>query len=206
VTIPTHSFVCCVVERRDKLTKIFMPIYHLVAISGSLRKGSYNTELIRAFKKRAPEGVTVEIIDIGELPLYNQDMEANLPQLVTELKNKVKAADGVIISTPEYNRTVPGTLKNAVDWLSRPYGGSAWNLKPVFIASASGGAIGGALAAANLRQAFAFLNAYVLGQPEFYLGNANTKFDEQGNLIDEETQKRIDQALASFTAFIDKVR
>ena len=183
-----------------------MPTYNLIAISGSLRKGSYNTMLLHAFKEHAPEGVKVEYLSIDHFPVFNQDMEENYPADITALKDKIKAADGVIISTPEYNRTVPGPLKNAVDWLSRPYGDSAWNKKPVFIASASGGAIGGALAAMHLRQAFVFLNAYVPGQPEFYLGGANTKFDEYGKLTDEETAKHIDQAFTAFTAYIDKFK
>ena len=183
-----------------------MPTHNLVAISGSLRKGSFNTMLLHAFKEHAPDGVNVEYLSIDHLPGYNQDMEEDFPADITALKNKIKAADGVIISTPEYNRTIPGPLKNAVDWLSRPYGDSAWNEKPVFIASASGGAIGGALAAMNLRQAFVFLNAYVPGQPEFYLGGATSKFDEYGKLTDEETVKRIGQAFTAFTAFIDRLR
>ena len=183
-----------------------MPNYNLVAISGSLRKGSFNTMLLHAFKEHAPEGIKVEYLDISGLPVYNQDDEENFPAHITELKDKIKVADGVIISTPEYNRTVPGPLKNAVDWMSRPYGDNAWNEKPVFIASASGGAIGGALAAMNLRQAFVFLNARVPGQPEFYLGGATSKFDEYGKLIDEETVKHIGNAFTEFTAYIDKLK
>jgi chromate reductase, NAD(P)H dehydrogenase (quinone) len=183
-----------------------MPTYNLVAVSGSLRKGSLNTMVVKAFKENAPEGVAVEILDYSDFVVYNQDFEADFPSNVTSIKSKIKSADGVIISTPEYNRTIPGPLKNFIDWTSRPYGDSAWNEKPVFIASASGGSLGGALASMNLHQAFVYLNARVMGQPEFYMNHATSKFDEQGILTDEETKKHIADAFAKFTAFIEKFR
>jgi chromate reductase len=183
-----------------------MPSYNLLALSGSLRKGSYNTALLRAFKERAPAGVTIEFLEIGNLPLFNQDNESNFPQGATDLKNKIRNADGIIIATPEYNRSIPGVLKNTLDWTSRPYGDSAWNEKPVFVVGAAGGGIAAALAQYHLKQILLYLNAHVPGQPEFYCGNASSKFDAAGNLTDEATQKHIDSAFTTFIAFIDKLR
>jgi chromate reductase len=183
----------------------FMPTYNLVAISGSLRKGSYNSALMRAFKERAPEGVNIEILDISTLPLFNQDVEVDFPLEATALKEKIKAADGVIISTPEYNRSVPGVLKNAIDWMSRPHGDNAFKRKPVYVVGASQGPIATALAQADMKKIMMYLDAFVLGQPEFYLGTAQSKFDENGTLTDETTQKLLDAGLGVFTSFIDTV-
>ena len=183
-----------------------MNTYHILALSGSLRKGSYNTALVRAFQKLAPEGVTVEIADISTLPLFNQDEEANFPPAAAALKEKIEHADGIIVATPEYNRSIPGVLKNAIDWTSRPYGQGAWNGKAVYVIGASIGPIAAALAQADLKKTMLFMNAIVLGQPEFYLGVAGSKFDEAGNLIDEDTEKHIKKAFEAFTAFIEKVR
>ncbi len=183
-----------------------MNTYKILAISGSLRKASHNTALIHAFKERAPEGVTVEIAEIGNLPLFDQDLEADFPKEAADLKAKIEAANAIIIATPEYNRSTTGALKNAIDWGSRPWGKNSWAKKPVYICGASIGAIGSALAQFHVKQSFSFLNAHVLGQPEFYLGNAQSKFDAEGKLIDEETVAHIDSAFAAFTAFIDQLR
>ncbi len=183
--------------------------YSLLAISGSLRKGSYNSALIRAWKALAPEGVAVEIITADEvraLPLYDQDMEDAYPESITAMKERIKKADGVIISTPEYNRSIPGVLKNFIDWTSRPYGQSAWVGKPVFVTGATGGAIGTALAQYALKQVLAYLDARVPGQPEFYAGNIKDKVDETGTLTDEDTKEHIRKAYEVFLPFIDKAR
>ena len=183
-----------------------MANYKLVAVSGSLRKDSYNTALLRAFKERAPESVTIDILDISKLVVYDQDMDANFPADVQALKDTIKAADGVILATPEYNRSMSSPMKNFIDWSSRPYGTAPWTKKPVLTVGASGGAIGTALAQTDLRKSLHFLNAFVLGQPEFYLGGAGQKFDENGVLTDEDTKKHIDAALAALTAIIDTLR
>jgi chromate reductase len=183
-----------------------MSAYKILAISGSLRKGSYNSSLIQAFKEDAPEGVTIEIVEIGDIPTFNQDLEANFPQVVIDLKQNILAADGVLIATPEYNRGVPGMLKNVIDWTSRPYGDSSWNQKPVYVVGASVAPTGAALAQYQLKQTMLFLNTFVLGQPEFYCGTANTKFDEEGKLIDEDTKAAIGRGLSAFTALIDRIR
>lgn len=138
--------------------------------------------------------------------MYNQDLETNFPEEVTALKEKIRAADGIIIATPEYNRSITPVLKNGVDWTSRPYGDNAWKGKPVFVIGASVGPIAAALAQHELKKIMTYLDARVMGQPEFYCGNAGTKFDEAGNLIDEDTKKFIDSGITAFTAFIDTVR
>ncbi len=175
---------------------------NILALSGSLRKESFNSALLREFVKQAPEGVTIDVADIGALPLYNQDREANFPAEAAALKSKIKAADGILISTPEYNRSIPGVLKNAVDWTSRPYGDSAWDGKPVYIVGATGGQIGTAVGQYALKQSMLYLNTRVLGQPEFYLSFATDKFDEKGNLTDASTVEHVEKALAAFIGFI----
>lgn len=184
-----------------------MPNYRLLAISGSLRKDSFNTNLVRAFKAAAPEGTEIDVLDWSDTPMYNQDDEASFPAYVVSLKEKIRAADGIIVSTPEYNRSIPGPLKNVIDWTSRPYGDSAWAGKPVFIVGASGGpAVGTALAQADLKKVMLFNNALVMGQPEFYMPLAQAKFDAEGNLTDEDTKQHVVSHLGAFTTFIEKLR
>jgi NAD(P)H-dependent FMN reductase len=183
-----------------------MPNYRLLAISGSLRKGSINTMLAHAFAANAPAGTEIEMLDWSEVPIFNQDDEKDFPILVTQLKEKIHAADGIIIVTPEYNRSVPGALKNMLDWTSRPYGNSAWAGKAVYIAGATMGSVGTALAQDDIKKFMHFNNAFIMGQPEFYMTNAPGKFDESGVLADEDTKQHIIKGLGVFTAFIDKVR
>ena len=159
-----------------------------IAISGSLRKGSYNTALLRAAKELAPAGLEIEIADIKDFPLYNFDMEANMPKAVLDLKEKIKNADGVIFATPEYNRSTSGVLKNAIDWISRPYGTNSFDGKTALVLGASTGAIGTAVAQSHLKEIILYLGMKVIGQPEFYLGLAKEKFSEEGVLIDEKTK------------------
>lgn len=183
-----------------------MPNYRLLAISGSLRKDSYNTSLINAFVAQAPEGTEIEVLDWSEVPMFNQDDEASFPQPVTAIKEKIRAADGILIATPEYNRSIPGPLKNLIDWTSRPYGDTAWAGKPVFVVGASGGPIGTAVAQADVKKTMLFNNALVMGQPEFYMPLAQAKFDANGALIDEDTKQHVTSHLAAFTTFIEKIR
>lgn len=180
---------------------------HILGISGSLRASSYNTALLRAFAAAAHDTVTIDMVTADELqaiPLYNQDLESAFPATVIALKERIRAADGILIATPEYNRSVPGVLKNIIDWTSRPYGDSAWGGKPVYLVSASVGSLGGALAQRALRGVFAYLDAHVLGQPEFYLGNAADKFNSEGVLTDATTQAHIHAGLAAFETFIEQ--
>lgn len=171
---------------------------NIVAISGSLRKGSYNTMLVRALQALAPENMKIEIVEIGNLPLFNQDDEANMPEAAQELKRKVESADGVIIATPEYNRSIPGGLNNAIDWASRPYGRNSFARKPVLTMGVSGGKIGTAVAQSHLRHILLYLNADLIGQPELYFGPASELFDAEGNLTQESTKELLKKALGIF--------
>src|SRR5215213_329896 len=167
----------------------------ILGISGSLRRESYNSAALRAAAGLAPEGAIVETFELHDIPAFNQDEEKNPPAKVTELKRRVREADAILFVTPEYNYSVPGVLKNAIDWASRPYGDSAWNGKPVAIMGASVGTIGTARAQYHLRQMFVFLNMYAVNQPEVMLSNAHKHFDEQGKLTDETAKKLIRQLL-----------
>ena len=167
----------------------------ILAIAGSLRKDSYNKGALRAAQQLCPEGAKLEIYDIAGLPLFNQDEEKNPTPKVSEFKQKIRAADAILISTAEYNYGVSGVLKNAIDCASRPYGDSAWNGKPVAIMSAAAGVAGGLRAQYQLRQCFVFLNMDAVVQPEVAIGNAMQRFDSQGNLTDETSKKMIAQLL-----------
>ncbi len=137
----------------------------------------------------------IEIVSIGDLPLYNQDDEAAYPEAAQALKDKVAAADGIIIATPEYNRSVSGVLKNAIDWLSRPYGKNSFARKPVLVAGVSVGKIGTAVAQSHLKQILVYLDAEVIGQPELYLGPSGELFGEDGSLANDSTKELLLNAL-----------
>ncbi|MEX0913125.1 MAG: NAD(P)H-dependent oxidoreductase, partial [Candidatus Paceibacterota bacterium] len=159
---------------------------NIVGIVGSLRKSSYNRALMNAFIKQAPSEVSIHVAEISDLPFYNEDVEENaIPETVQGLKNKIEVADAVIIATPEYNRGTSGVLKNAIDWLSRPSGQNSLKEKLVLIIGASTGARGADVAQYDLKRTLLYMNARVMGQPEFFLGLAKEKFDDEGNLIDE---------------------
>ena len=177
---------------------------HIVAISGSLRKGSYNTMLVKELAELAPEDMTIKVVEIGNLPLYNQDDEATFPAVAQELKDKIEAADGVIIATPEYNRSIPGVLKNAIDWASRPYGKNSFAGKPVLVAGVSVGKIGTAVAQSHLKQIMVYLDTRVVGQPELYLGPATELFDEEGNLTNDSTKELLVKALGVLAARVGR--
>ncbi len=173
---------------------------HIVAISGSLRKDSYNTKLAHAFAALAPEGAEVEVVSIADLPFYDQDAEAAFPTAAQALKDKVNAADAVILVTPEYNRSVPGVLKNAIDWLSRPYGKNSFAGKPVLVAGVSIGKIGTAVAQSHLKQIMVYLDAHVVGQPELYLGPAAEVFGDDGEVKESSTKELLRKALLALMA------
>src|SRR5438105_1105740 len=172
----------------------------ILAIAGSLRKDSYNKGALRAAQQLCPEGAKIEVYDIAGLPLFNQDEEKTPTPKVSEFKQKIRAADAILISTAEYNYGVSGVLKNAIDCASRPYGDSAWNGKPVAIMSAAAGVAGGLRAQYQLRQCFVFLNMDAVVQPEVAIGNAMQRFDSQGNLTDETSKKMIAQLLQNLVA------
>jgi chromate reductase len=156
---------------------------------------SYNRAALRAAQALTPEGATIETFDIKGLPGFSQDDETNPPPQVVELKQRIREADAILFVTPEYNYSVPGVLKNAIDWASRPYGDSAWTKKPVAVMGASVGTLGTARAQYHLRQMFVFLNMYAVNQPEVMISQAHKHFDAEGNLVDEAAKKLIRQLL-----------
>ncbi len=172
----------------------------ILGIAGSLRVQSYNRAALRAAKALLPQGVELEVFELDGIPPYNQDEEKKLPAKVADLKARIRAADGVLIATPEYNYSIPGVLKNAIDWASRPYGDSAWDGKPVALMSASVGTFGGVRAQYHLRQCFVFLNMDAVLQPEVAIGNAGQKFDAQGELTDATSRQLITQLLQNLAA------
>jgi chromate reductase len=174
---------------------------NILGIAGSLRRQSYNRAALRAAMQLVPEGVTLDIFELDGIPGFSEDDERNPPPKVVEMKERVHAADAILFVTPEYNYSVPGVLKNAIDWASRPYGDSAWSGKPAAIMGASLGNIGTARAQYHLRQIFVFLNIFPLNQPEVMIGNAATRFDEQGNLTDKTTSDHIRQLLQNLAAW-----
>lgn len=170
---------------------------------GSLRKDSFNRKVALELIKLAPSSLDVKIIEIGQLPFFNQDDEANPPAAWTAFREKLKEIDGFILATPEYNRSVPAVLKNALDVGSRPYGQNLWDKKPCAIVSASIGAIGGFGANHHLRQCMVFLNAPCLQQPEVYLSNVQTIFDQNGTLTNEDTRKFLAKFMETFAHWVD---
>src|SRR5450755_4258752 len=182
-----------------------MPTTRQVAVVvGSLRQGSFNRKLAKALAAIAPASLKLEIVEIGQLPLYNQDDDASPPAPSAAFKEKIASADAVIFVTPEYNRSVPGVLKNAIDIASRPYGKSAWDGKPAAVISVSPGAIGGFGANHHLRQSLVFLNMPTMTQPEAYIGGAGDLFDDAGALKKPETRQFLDKFLAAFAAWIER--
>ncbi|MBD9483687.1 NAD(P)H-dependent oxidoreductase [Pseudomonas sp. PDM14] len=160
-------------------------VYNVAVLVGSLRKASINRKLAEALAQLAPPSLKLQIVEIGDLPLYNEDIDAGSPPAAySAFRDQLKAADAVLFVTPEYNRSVPGALKNAIDVGSRPYGQSAFGSKPGAVLSASPGAIGGFGANHHLRQSLVFLDIPVLQQPEAYLGGAGNFFDDGGKLND----------------------
>jgi chromate reductase, NAD(P)H dehydrogenase (quinone) len=168
---------------------------------GSLRKDSINRKLANALAELAPSSLKLDIVEIGQLPLYNQDADEDSPTW-TAFRARVKAADAVLFVTPEYNRSVPAPLKNALDVASRPYGQSAWNGKPGAVISASPGASGGFGANHHLRQSLVFLNVPAMQQPEAYIGGADKLFDASGKLTNDGTRKFLQQFIQAFANWI----
>ncbi len=169
--------------------------FRILGIAGSLRRQSYNLAALRAAQQVVPADVTIDIFDLDGIPLFNEDHEHQLPAKVVELKKRLRDADAVLIVTPEYNYSVPGVLKNAIDWGSRPYGDNAWSEKPVAIMGASIGKFGTARAQYHLRQILLSLNMHPINRPEVMIANAAEHFDADGNLTDETTRGLIRQAL-----------
>lgn len=176
----------------------------LIAISGALRKASTNTGLTRALIDVAPSNVEIDLANLHGIPLYDGDEEAasGKPQAVRNLDARIRAADGVIISTPEYNFSVPGVLKNATDWLSR--GGSPFKWKRVGVIGAADGPLGTGRSQYHLRQNLQALEAITMPKPEFFAGHNSQKFDAQGNLTDEDSKQRLKAWLHAFVEWVEK--
>jgi chromate reductase, NAD(P)H dehydrogenase (quinone) len=174
---------------------------------GSLRKASFNRRLAKALISLAPSSMKLDIVEIGQLPLYNEDLETDPPPAQwTAFRQLIKAADAVLFVTPEYNRSVPAALKNALDVGSRPYGHSVWDRKPGAIVSGSPGAIGAFGANHHLRQSLVFLNVPAMQQPEVYVSHVDKLFDEIGNLVNEGTGKFLQQFMQTFAIWVETIR
>lgn len=173
----------------------------ILGFAGSLRKDSYNRALLRAARELgAAEGIEIEIFEIDGIPPYNQDDEGAMPAVVRDFKSSIEAADAVLIVTPEYNYSVSGVLKNAIDWASRPYGANSFNDKPVAIMGATIGMLGTARAQYHLRQTLIYVNAYPLNQPEVMVAAAADKF-RNGELVDAHTRQKVREQLLALAAW-----
>jgi chromate reductase, NAD(P)H dehydrogenase (quinone) len=178
----------------------------ILGFAGSLRRYSFNKALLRAAVQLAPKNVIIETFDLEGILPFNQDLEAQPTQKVKEFKAKIKGADAILIATPEYNYSIPGVLKNAIDWASRPYTDNAFEGKPVAIMGASTGMLGTSRAQYHLRQSFVFLNMHPINRPEVFVAHAQEKFDENGNLKDEKTQQQIAKLIENLVAWTIKLK
>ena len=181
-----------------------MSQYQIAVVVGSLRRDSINRKLANALVKLAPPDFSFEFLKIGDLPLYNQDDDANQAVPVKRLKGEIAAAAGLLFVTAEYNRSIPGVLKNAIDHASRPYGQNAWAGKPAGVLGASIGAIGTAVAQQHLRNVLAYLDVPTLGQPEVYLQVKDGFFDEAGNIANADTRKFLQGWMNRYVAWVKK--
>lgn len=179
--------------------------FRILGFVGSLRTGSYNKALMRAAIEIKPDNVEIEVFDLAAIPLFNQDFENNPPQIVSEFKGKIKNADALLIATPEYNYSIPGVLKNALDWASRPKVDNPLEGKTVAIMSASTGRFGGARAQYHLRQTFIFLDIHPVNRPEVMLSNAADNVNSEGKLTNELTRQLIRQLLEALVAWTKKL-
>jgi chromate reductase len=169
----------------------------ILGIVGSLRKDSYNRFALKAAQELVPDGTVLSLAELHGIPVFNQDTEMALPAAVLEFKRWILAADAILFATPEYNYSVSGVLKNAIDWASRPYGESAWTGKPAAMMGASTGNLGTARAQYHLRQILVTLDMPVVNQPEVMIGNAAQRFDQDGRLTDEPTRRYIQKLLGA---------
>jgi chromate reductase len=177
----------------------------VAVLVGSLRKASLSRKIANALVELAPEGLELKIVEIGDLPLYNEDAEAEGPPAAwTRFRDEVRPVAGVIFVTPEYNRGVPGALKNAIDVGSRPYGSSVYAGKPAAVISQSPGALGGFGANHGVRQSLVFLDMPVLQQPEAYLNHTGAYFDEAGKLVKDDTRQLLQKILDAYAALLEK--
>lgn len=178
--------------------------YDVAVIVGSLRKGSFTRKVAQAMMDLAPPSLKLEIVEWGDVAVFNQDFEKAPPAANVAFKDRIRRAQAVLFATPEYNRSVPGGLKNLIDVASRPYGDSAWSGKPAAIVSVSPGAIGGFGANHHLRQSLVFLNMPMLNQPEAYIGHSNTLVNEARDITDEGSQKFLQGLMDTFAHWLDR--
>jgi chromate reductase len=177
---------------------------HIVVLVGSLRRDSYNRRLARAVQRQAPQGFTFSELQISDLPLYNQDDESSPTAQVTRLKDDIKTSQGVIFVVPEYNRSLPGVMKNAIDHASRPYGQNAWAGKPAGIIGASPGAVGTAVAQQHLRGVLGYLDMPTLGQPEVYLRVNDQFFTADGDVANSDSRKFVKSWMDAYAAWVQR--
>lgn len=179
---------------------------HILGFAGSLRRQSYNRAILAVASEMVPDEATFEIFDLEGIPPFNQDLELEPPEKVRDFKAKIRAADAILIATPEYNYSIPGVLKNAIDWASRPYGDNAFDGKPVGLMGASVGMLGTARAQYDLRRSFVFLNMLPLNQPEVMVPFVQDKVDGNGRLTDEKTRKKIRELVESLVACTKRIK
>jgi len=178
----------------------------ILGVVGSLRKDSFNAFALKAAQELMPDGTRLELIELHGIPVFNQDDEMAPPPAVVEFKRRIRAADGILFGTPEYNYSLPGGLKNAIDWASRPYGDNAWRGKPAAVMGASVGNLGTARAQYHLRQILVTLDMPVVNQPEVMIGNAAQRFEQDGRLSDEPTRKIIRKLLLALVQLVNGSR
>jgi chromate reductase len=179
--------------------------YKIAIVIGSLRRDSYNRKLANAIRKLAPPEFSFQELRIDDLPLYNQDDDANQPEAAKRIKSDIRAADGVVFVTPEYNRSVPGVLKNAIDHASRPYGDSAWMAKPAGVLGASVGAPGTSMAQQHLRNMLSYLDMPTLGQPEAFVHVTKGFFDQNGDIARPETRQFLQKWMDAYVAWVKRI-
>ncbi len=178
----------------------------ILGVAGSLRKGSYNRALLRAMADLSPDGIEIDILELDGIPLYNQDMDAPelMPESVRELKRRIKEADAVLFVTPEYNRSIPGVLKNAIDWASRPYSDNSFNDKPVATIGATDGMLGTAVVQYHMREVFSFLNAHPMERPQLFISGISKKLVD-GNVKDGELKKLLQEFINSLAVWSKRI-
>jgi chromate reductase, NAD(P)H dehydrogenase (quinone) len=181
-----------------------MAKFKAAIIVGSLRKDSYNLKLAKAIAKLGKDRFDATFVQIGDLPLFSQDLEASVPPAVTRVKTEIENADAVLLVTPEYNRGIPGVLKNAIDWMSRPYGKNSLAGKPTAICGASPGAIGSACAQHNFKSVLSYLDVLLMGQPEVYVQFKEGLIDAEGNIGNEDTKKFLQKFTDKFISWSER--